>query len=240
LLFFERIYAMKNASGLAVLGLALVCTVGLRGQDHKQAQGAQGGAGQKPDHMEHSFADAERYAKSFDNPARDAWQMPDRVIAALGLKAGQTVADIGAGTGYFTVRLAKSAAAPKVFAVDVEPTMVEYVQRRAMREGLKNVVAVRAGADRTNLPESVDVVLIVDTYHHIPNRVTYFTALKTLMKPGARLAIIDFKKDSPEGPPVEFRVTPEQVSAELAKAGFTIQTRHDFLPRQMYLIYTAH
>jgi SAM-dependent methyltransferase len=138
------------------------------------------------------------------------------------------------------VRLAKSAAAPKVFAVDIEPTMVEYVRHRAMREGLKNVVAVHAGADRSNLPESVDVVLIVDTYHHIPNRVTYFTALKAIMKAGARLAIVDFNKDSPEGPPVEFRVTPEQVTAELAKAGFTLQTRHDFLPRQMFLIYTAH
>lgn len=196
-------------------------------------------AGQKPDHMEHSFADAERYAKSFDDPARDAWQMPDRVIAALGLKPGQSVADIGAGTGYFTVRLARSAAKPKVFAVDVEDSMVMHVRHRAMQEGLKNVVAVRAAADRSNLPEPVDAVLIVDTYHHIPNRVTYFTALKALMKPGARLAIVDFKKDAPEGPPVEFRFTPSEVTAELAKAGFVLQASHDFLPRQMFLIYTA-
>jgi SAM-dependent methyltransferase len=118
--------------------------------------------------------------------------------------------------------------------------MVEYVRHRAMRDGLTNVVAVKAGADRTNLPEPVDVVLIVDTYHHLPNRVAYFTALKTLMKPGARLAIIDFKKDSPEGPPVEFRFTPDQITAELARAGFTLQTQHDFLPRQMFLIYAGH
>ena len=108
-----------------------------------------------------------------------------------------------------------------------------------MREGLKNVVAVNAGADRTNLPEPVDVVLIVDTYHHLPNRVAYFTALKALMKPSAQLAIVDFKKEAPEGPPVEFRFTPDQVTAELAQAGFTLQTRHDFLPRQMFLIYAA-
>ncbi len=82
-----------------------------------------------------------------------------------------------------------------------------------MREGLKNIVAVQAGADRTNLPEPVDVVLVVDTYHHIPGRVSYFAALKKLMKPGARLAIVDFKKDSPEGPPKEFRFTPEQITA---------------------------
>jgi len=166
--------------------------------------------------------------------------MPDRVISVLGLKSGQIVADIGAGTGYFTVRLAKSAAALKVYAVDIEPTMVEYVQHRAMRESLKNIAAVKAGADRTNLPEPVDVALIVDTYHHLPDRVAYFTALKTLMKPGARLAIVEFKKESPEGPPLEFRFTPDQITAELVRAGFKLQTRHDFLPRQMFLIYTVN
>lgn len=191
-----------------------------------------------PDHMEHSFADAEQYAKSFDDPARDAWQMPDRVIAALALKPGQSIADIGSGTGYFSVRFAKSATAPKVFGVDIEANMVQYLRQRAMKEGLKNIVAVKADADKTNLPEAVDVVLIVDTYHHIGNRVAYFTALKSLMKPGGRLAIIDFKKDAPgEGPPKEFRFTPDQISGELAKAGFALQTQHDFLPRQMFLVY---
>src|SRR6186713_997161 len=108
---------MQNAS-LAVLGLAIVLAAGLHAQDPGQARGAGAAAGQKPDHMEHSFADAERYAKSFDDPARDAWQMPDRVIAALGLESGETVADIGAGTGYFTVRIAKSVVPTKVYAVD--------------------------------------------------------------------------------------------------------------------------
>jgi cyclopropane fatty-acyl-phospholipid synthase-like methyltransferase len=191
-----------------------------------------------PDHMEHSFANAEEYAKSFDNPARDAWQMPDRVIATLGLKSGQSVADIGAGTGYFSVRLARTPAAPKVFAVDVEQNMVDYVRARSKRDGLANIVAVKADADRSSLPEPVDVVLIVDTSHHLPNRVAYFTALKGLMKPGAKLAIVDFKKDAPgDGPPPEFRSTPDQISGELARAGFTLQPQYEFLPRQMLLMY---
>jgi ubiquinone/menaquinone biosynthesis C-methylase UbiE len=228
---------MKQASVLSVLGLAFLFTSGLHAQDHSQGHGSQGAAGHKPDHMEHSFADVERYAKSFDAPERDAWQMPDRIIAALALKSGQSVADIGAGTGYFTVRLARSAAAPKVYAVDIEAAMVEYLQHRAMREGLGNVVPVKASAERTNLPEPVDVVLIVDTYHHLPSRVEYFTALKKSMKPGARLAIVDFKKDAPDGPPVEFRFTADQITGELAQAGFELQTQHDFLPRQMFLIY---
>jgi ubiquinone/menaquinone biosynthesis C-methylase UbiE len=192
---------------------------------------AQGG------HMDHRFEDAEKYAKQFDDPARDAWQMPARVIDALGLRPGQSVADIGAGTGYFTVRLAKSSATPKVFAVDIEKSMVDYVRQRAAKEGLKNVVVVQAGADRTNLPEAVDLVLVVDTYHHIPDRRAYFWELRKSMNPGARLAIIDFRKDAPEGPPVEFRFTPEEITGELTKAGFTLAAQHDFLPRQMFLVY---
>lgn len=223
---------MKNFVSIFFLGVLIAAPASVRAQGH-QAPG-----GHKPEHMEHSFADADRYAKSFDDPARDAWQMPDRVIAALGLKAGQSVADIGAGTGYFSVRLAKASAALKVFAVDVETSMVEYVKARAMREGLKNITGVKAGPDSSNLPEAVDVVLIVDTYHHLPNRVAYFTALKSLMKPGGKLAIVDFKKDAPgEGPPREFRFLPEEISGELAKAGFVLDAQHDFLPRQNFLVY---
>jgi ubiquinone/menaquinone biosynthesis C-methylase UbiE len=192
----------------------------------------------KGDHFEHRFTDAAEWAKSFDDPARDAWQMPDRVVEALQLTRGTTVADIGAGTGYFTVRLAKSAAAPTVLAVDIEKNMLDHVRRRAEREGLTNVRPVLASADGPNLPERVDLVLIVDTYHHIPNRVAYFSALKTALKPGARLAIIDFRKDSPSGPPVEFRFTADEITRELARSGYALQTTHDFLPRQMFLIYT--
>ena len=206
--------------------------------DHgAQTGGAHGAPATQADHFGRHFDNADEWAKSFDDPARDEWQMPARVIDALQLKSGQLVADIGAGTGYFTVRLAKSPAAPRVYAVDIEPSMVEYVKQRAVREGLKNVVAVRAGTDRTNLPEPVDLVLVVDTYHHIPNRVAYFTALKASMKPGARLAIVDFRKGAPSGPPEEFRFTPDQISAELAQAGFALQTSHDFLPRQIFLVY---
>jgi ubiquinone/menaquinone biosynthesis C-methylase UbiE len=188
--------------------------------------------------MEHRFDDAELYAKSFDDPARDAWQMPARVIDTLGLTPGQIAADIGAGTGYFSVRLAKAAAKPKVYAVDVEESMVNYVKQRAAKEGLSQVIAVRASADRANLPEAVDVVLIVDTFHHIPNRPAYFRELRKSMKPSARLAIIDFRKGAPSGPPEEFRFTPEQITAELKQAGFALQAQHDFLPRQLFLIYT--
>jgi len=192
---------------------------------------------QTPDHMERHFDNAAEWAKEFDDPARDAWQMPARVIEALGLKPGQAVADIGAGTGYFSSRLAHAAATPTVYAVDIEPSMIEYLKARAAREGLKNLTPVLAGADSPNLPAPVDTILIVDTYHHIPNRVAYFSKLKGSLKPGGTLAIVDFRKDAPSGPPAEFRFTPDQISAELEQAGFSLTTQHGFLPRQMFLLY---
>ena len=188
------------------------------------------------DHMEHHF-DPKESAKSFDDPARDAWQLPDKVISALHLKRGQSVADIGAGTGYFSVRLAKSAASPKVYAADIEPAMVSYLRERAAKEGLTNMIAVQAAADRANLPEPVDLVLIVDTYHHIGDREAYFRSLAKSIKPGGRVAIIDFKPDSPEGPPKEFRFPPEKFKSEMGKAGYKLAEQHDFLPRQQFLIF---
>jgi ubiquinone/menaquinone biosynthesis C-methylase UbiE len=205
-------------------------------QGHQQAA-THNPSGAQADHFGRHFDNAAEWVKTFDDPARDTWQMPDRVIEALQLKRGQSVADVGAGTGYFSTRLAKSAPAPKVYAVDIEPSMVAHLTERAKGEGLANMTAVLAGADRTNLPEPVDVVLVVDTFHHIPNRVAYFTALKANLKPGGRLAIVDFRKDAPQGPPVEFRFTPDQISAELAQAGFRLQASHDFLPQQVFLVY---
>jgi cyclopropane fatty-acyl-phospholipid synthase-like methyltransferase len=189
------------------------------------------------DHMQHRFDNPEQLAKSFDDPARDAWQMPEKVMEALKLKPGQRVADIGAGTGYFTVRLAKSPAAPKVYGVDLEPSMVNYIRERAAREGLQNVMAVQASEDNPHLPEPVDLVLIVDTYHHIGNREAYFRRLTNSLRPGGRIAIIDFRKDSPEGPPVEFRFAPEKVEAEMQAAGYALAEKLDFLPRQQFLIF---
>jgi len=190
-----------------------------------------------PDHMEHRFNHPEISAKSFDDPARDAWQMPDRVIAALRLKQGQIIADIGSGTGYFTIRLAKSPTKPKVYGSDIEPSMVTYLQQRAAKEETTNVVAVQAAADTPNLPELVDVVLIVDTYHHIGEREVYFRRLAASLRPGGRVVIIDFKPDSPEGPPKEFRFPPEKIKAEMSKAGYKLAEQHGFLPRQHFLIF---
>ena len=189
----------------------------------------------KPDHMQHKFDDPARFAKSFDDPARDAWQMPARVIEALALKPGMKVADIGAGTGYFSMRLATVPVS--VFAVDIEPAMIDYLKKRAANEKLSNVTPVLASATTPNLPEPVDMVLVVDTYHHLPNRPAYFRELRKSLKPGGRVAIVDFRKSAPEGPPAHFRFTPEQIQDEMKQAGYQLDSAHDFLPRQHFLIF---
>ena len=193
--------------------------------------------GAKPDHMQHRFDDPAKFAKSFDDPKRDEWQMPSRVIDALGLKAGMSVADIGAGTGYFSMRLAKISPGLAIYAVDIEPKMVQHLTQRAAAEHLKNVAAVLASPTTPNIPKPVDVVLVVDTYHHIGNRAAYFRDVRKALTPSGRIAIVDFKKDSPEGPPVEFRFTAEQIVAEMQEAGYRLDARHDFLPRQHFLIF---
>ena len=115
--------------------------------------------------------------------------------------------------------------------------MVEHVRQRAAKEGLANVIGVLAEPTRPKLPEPVDVVLIVDTYHHIPNRAAYFASLKSSLRPVARVAIVDFRKGAPSGPPEEFRFAPEQIAAELERAGYRLDATHDFLPRQIFLVF---
>ena len=199
--------------------------------------GPQNASPQKPDHMQHRFDDPERFAKSFDDPERDQWQMPGRVIEALALRSDSTVADIGAGTGYFAMRLAKAVPKGMVYAVDVEPKMLEFLRKRAQSEHAANVAPVQAAATSPNLPKPVDVILIVNTYHHLPGRETYFRELKRSLVSGGRIAIVDYRKDAPDGPPVEFRFEAAQIIDEMRQAGYRLEVQHDFLPRQHFLIF---
>ncbi len=194
-------------------------------------------AAQSPDSHRHSFGDAEKWSHVFDDPERDAWQKPHEVIKALALKPDAAVADLGAGTGYFAARLANMLAKGTVYAVDVEPEMVKYLGERGKREGLKNLKPLAARADDARLPAKVDLILLVDVYHHIEDRERYFRKLAASLKPGGRVAVIDFRLDSPEGPPKAARIAPEQVKAELARAGYALAEEHGFLPRQYFLVF---
>ena len=188
---------------------------------------------------QHSFKDAEKWAKAFDDPARDVWQKPDEVLNALHLQRTDRVADLGAGTGYFSVRIAKLVPEGKLFSVDIEPDMLRYLRERAHHEKLSVLVPILASAESANLPEPVDLVLVVDTYHHIEDRIAYFSKLKASLRPNGRLAIVDFKADLPEGPPPEHRIPPEEVISEMEAAGYTRVATNQFLPRQYFLVFQA-
>lgn len=187
--------------------------------------------------VHHSFKNAEEWARQFDDPKRDAWQKPDEVLNALQFAPTALVADLGAGTGYFSVRIARRVPKGKVFAVDIEPDMLHYLAERAHREHLSVLQPVRASAESANLPEPVDLVLVVDTYHHIENRTAYFARLAESLRPHGRLAIIDFKRDAPEGPPPDSRISPDKVTAELDAAGYRLTATHPFLPHQYFLVF---
>jgi len=194
-------------------------------------------AAQAPNTHQHSFGGAEHWAKVFDDPERDAWQKPHEVIQALALKPDAVIADIGAGTGYFSARFANMLPKGRVYGVDTEPDMVKYLAERAKREGLKNVTAVAGAPDDPRLPEKADLIILVDVYHHVGDRERYFRQLQKSLKPGGRVAVIDFRMDSPVGPPQSARIAPERVKAELKRAGYALSQEHAFLPNQYFLVF---
>ncbi len=186
-----------------------------------------------------TFEDVEHWVRVFDDPKRDAWQKPREVVAALGLRPGMAVADLGAGTGYFSRHLAQAVGdAGVVYAVETEPRLVAHLRARAERERTANVVAHQAASDDPRLPRAVDLVLVVDTYHHLDDRPAYFARLRERLAPGGRVAIVDWhKRPLPEGPPPDHKLAREQVVDEMAKAGYRLVEEPAFLPYQYFLIF---
>ena len=193
---------------------------------------------QSPATHQHSFSGAEQWAHVFDDPSRDEWQKPHEVIQALALKPDAIVADIGSGTGYFAVRFANMVPQGRVYGVDIEPDMVKYLSERAKREKRDNVVAIAGSPDDPRLPEKADLILMVDVFHHIEDRAAYFRKLQASLKPGGRIAIIDFRLDSADGPPKDARIAPERVIGELKGAGYALATQYRFLHNQYFLVLT--
>lgn len=187
----------------------------------------------------HGFTDAQAWAPVFDDPARDAWQRPGDVLRALELSPAMRVADIGAGTGYFAVRLARAVPAGEVIATDIEPDMVRYLNERARREGLPNLRAVRATHAASGLTaDSVDRILIVHVWHHLDDRVAYARELAAALKPGGKLFIVEFALAAKRGPPANLRLAPETLVAELEAAGLRAKLSPVALPEQ-YLVEAA-
>jgi len=187
--------------------------------------------------VHHRFSDAERWARVFEDSTRDAWQLPEKVIATMGLQPDDRIADIGSATGYFPVRFARIAIQGQVYGIDIEPNMVDYLNERAQNENLDNLVSILGAPDDPQIPEPVDIVFICDTYHHLQDRVTYFQHLKTYLRTPGKVVIVDFKKgDLPVGPPDKMKLAPEQVQEELTQAGYRL-VKQTALPYQYLLIF---
>ena len=171
---------------------------------------------------------------------RDEWQKPDEVVNALDLKNRDVVADIGAGTGYFSRRLARAVAPDgKVYAVDVAADILAYLQERADRESIHNIVTIVSRPDDPLLPaNSLDLAFFCDTTHHIEHRVNFYRKLFPAFKPHGRLAIIDYPPDSPRSPHKPEQMVPRsQVISEAEQAGFKLVKDFQFLPYHYFLIF---
>jgi predicted methyltransferase len=178
--------------------------------------------------------DPHAYAAELDAKDRYWWQQPERVVELLDCRPGMTVVDLGAGTGYFLPYLSGAVGDHgRVLALDVERSMIEVMAQRIQRERLWNVSArVVTDKDPALTPESVDRVLVVNTWHHVTDRVAYAQKLLEGLRPGGRVLIVEFDEDSPEGPPAEMRLRPSTVSAELESAGFSAELLEEPLPYQ--------
>ena len=199
-------------------------------------------AAASPHEMHQRHGDPAAYIASLDDPARDAYQKPDEVLKALDLRPGEVVADIGSGSGYFSLRFARAVGETgRVYAVDVSPDMIRHLNRRIRDAGIRNVVPVLSDPDNPLLPDAaVDRFVIVDTWHHIQDQPRYLLLLKRMLKPGGRVIHIDFKKqDLPVGPPPGMKIAREDLVKQMEAAGFRLAAEHVFLPYQYFLVFTV-
>lgn len=187
----------------------------------------------------HGFGDAERWIRVFEDPARAEWQQPEAVVEMLALEPGMRVADVGAGTGYFSRRFAARVGAEgEALALDLEPELLEYAARKAEEEGLSAHRTRVPSADDPGLEaEAWDRVFMCDVLHHIEPRVPYLEKLAAALKPGGWLVIVDFHhdRDLPVGPPKAMRIDKAALQGELEALGFEVELVEE-LPYQYVLI----
>lgn len=190
--------------------------------------------------MNRLHQDSKAYIARLEDPMRDAYQKPQEVVKALKIEEGEVIADIGAGSGYFAVRLARAVGEKgRVYGVDVNPDMIVHLNRRVRDLNLKNVVTVLCAPEDPLLADgSVDRFLICDTWHHIGGHAKYLALLKRMLKPGGQVIMIDFKKaKTPVGPPMELRIDRDDLVREMEANGFQLATEHTFLEYQYFLIF---
>jgi predicted methyltransferase len=193
------------------------------------------GPGHAGEHGPGHFADPERFVAAWNSPERDAWQKPDEIVAALGVSPGATVVDLGAGTGYLLPPLSRAVGpSGEVIALEVEAAMIGFIDEAAKREGWTNVHTHAGAYDDPKLPpQSVDAVVTLNVWHHVSERPAYASRVLATLKPGGAFVIVDFLKERTEGfgPPMDMRLTADDVAADLRAGGFEVDLVEETLPR---------
>ena len=185
---------------------------------------ADGGPGMHHGDKHRPFGDTQSYIDFLERADRATWQKPDELVAGLGLRPDDVVADVGAGSGYFSFRMARLVPRGRVVALDIDPEMVRHVHHRAVSQGAGNVVAAQSAADDPKIPPDSTVVFIADVLHHVPQRPAWLARLHDQMKPNGRLFIVEFKEgDLPQGPPASMKLSRKQVEDEVTAAGFGLE-----------------
>lgn len=196
--------------------------------------------GEQPKHGQHKhpFADPAEMSKKWNDPERDKWQHPEEIVAALDLKPGATVADIGAGTGYMVAPLSKTVGKDgTVVAIDASTEMVEYLTKRSADLGPAKIVARTVGPDDPELQSaSVDRVLTLDTWHHIKGREAYAKKVYEGLKRGGRFVVVEYTVDAEIGPPKAMRLDPASVTKQLEAAGFRAEVVRESMPRHYIVV----
>lgn len=174
-----------------------------------------------------------------ERPDREETELPQRVVVEMDLKPADVVADIGAGTGYFTFRISPLVPQGKVIAVDIQPEMLEIIEERRDRLKARNVVTLRGTEQDTRLPsESVDAVLMVDAYHEFSHPVEMMAGIFKALKPGGRVILIEYRGEDPDVPIKKLhKMTVDQARREMEAAGLKWSRKKDFLPDQHFMIF---
>lgn len=190
--------------------------------------------------MHRLHSDPRAYIGALEDPARDSYQRPHEVLTALDLKPGEVIADIGAGSGYFTFRIAQHVGrAGKVYAVDVSPDMIRHINRRIRELKAENVVTILADPDDPLLAErSISRFFICNVWHHINDQTRYLSLMKKMLRPGGEIVMIDFhEKELPLGPPLDMKIAREDLIRQMETNGFRMVREHTFLPYQYFLVF---
>jgi ubiquinone/menaquinone biosynthesis C-methylase UbiE len=220
---------MKNSRAVLFISLPLVLVM-VRDSSGQNTR----------EQIEKMHQDPKAYIAMLENPQREAEQKPEEVIAALGLKPGEVIADIGAGSGFFSFRFApKVGKGGRVYAVDINPDMILYMNRCIRDKKIKNVTTILSVPDDPLLTDaSINRFFICNTWHHVENRPRYIALMKKMLKPGGQIIVLDYKKEQlPVGPPPDMKIAKEDVIREMESNGFKLAKEHALLPYQYFLIF---